>query len=331
LNLKDVKILLDKEVENRNTLTELSLEKPDPLLIASQYKDESIALICALFAYGNAGQIVKFLSSLDFSLLDENEEVIEKALSSHYYRFQKSEDVSALFIALKRLKEEESIENLFYEGYKKEHNILDGLWHFIETLQDLYPHHTRGYRFLVGTLPKKISSAGTYKRYMMYLRWMVRKDELDMGLWSKIDKKVDLLIQLKSIHNYYRDYKHNSPNEEDLFVADKAEAERIAKEINVTDPNLIILFGAVKHTLLETTQNELVFMFVIFLLDKFVGVKPYALSIMDYDDIAFQILSAIDPEDLELFSFTIFSGLKALIENEEFDESQLPPLKSGSL
>ncbi len=195
MKLADIKILLDQEVKNRNTLSELSFEKPDPLLIASQYKDESIALICALFAYGNAGQIVKFLSSLDFSLLDENEEVIEKALSSHYYRFQKSEDVSALFIALKRLKEEESIENLFYEGYKKEHNILDGLWHFIDAVKNVYPNETQGYRFLIGTVPKKLTAAGTYKRYMMYLRWMVRKDELDMGLWSKIDKK-DLLMPL---------------------------------------------------------------------------------------------------------------------------------------
>jgi len=30
---------------------------------------------------------------------------------------------------------------------------------------------------------------------MMYLRWMVRKDNLDLGLWSKIDKK-DLLLPL---------------------------------------------------------------------------------------------------------------------------------------
>ena len=96
---------------------------------------------------------------------------------------------------MKRLKEVDSIENIFYEGYKKEQNILDGLWHFIETLQNVYPHHTQGYNFLVGSLPKKIASAGTYKRYMMYLRWMVRKDNLDMGLWSKIDKK-DLLMPL---------------------------------------------------------------------------------------------------------------------------------------
>ena len=128
-------------------------------------------------------------------MLDESEVTIQKELSSHYYRFQKPDDVSAIFIALKRLKEEESIENIFYEGYKKEHNILEALWHFIETLRAVNPQNTQGYNFLVGTLPKKISATGTYKRYMMYLRWMIRKDDLDLGLWSKIDKK-DLLMPL---------------------------------------------------------------------------------------------------------------------------------------
>ncbi len=195
MNLKDIKTLLDKEVQKRNTTTELSYDKPDPLFIASRYQDESIALICALFAYGNAGLIVKFLESLDFSLLDESEENIKATLTKHYYRFQKPEDVIAVFIALKRLKDIDSIENLFYEGYKKEHNILDGLWHFIDTVRSMYPHMTQGYNFLIGSVPKKVNSAGTYKRYMMYLRWMVRKDELDMGLWIKIDKK-DLLMPL---------------------------------------------------------------------------------------------------------------------------------------
>jgi len=195
LNLFEIKNLLDKEVRTRNNTSELSYEKPDPLLIASKYQDESIALICALFAYGNAGLIVKFLDNLDFSLLDASEEMIIKELSSHYYRFQKPEDVIAVFIALKRLKEVDSIENIFYEGYKKEENILDGLWHFIDTVRSIYPHTTHGYNFLIGSAPKKESSTGTYKRYMMYLRWMVRKDNLDMGLWYKIDKK-DLLMPL---------------------------------------------------------------------------------------------------------------------------------------
>lgn len=195
MNLSEIKTLLDKEVQERNNTSELSYEKPDPLFIASKYQDESIALICALFAYGNAGLIVKFLDNLDFSLLDASEEMIIKELSSHYYRFQKPEDVIAVFIALKRLKEVDSIEDIFYKGYKKEHNILDGLWHFIDTLRATYPHTTQGYNFLIGSAPKKVSSAGTYKRYMMYLRWMIRKDNLDMGLWYKIDKK-DLLMPL---------------------------------------------------------------------------------------------------------------------------------------
>jgi len=188
-------MLLDKEVQIRNNSFEISLEKPDPLLVASKYNDESIALICALFAYGNVKQIVKFLQSLDFSLLENSDEYIKKELNNHYYRFQKKDDVIAIFIALKRLKNIDSIENIFYSGYKKESNILDGLWLFIDTLKSVYPHKSRGYDFLVGTVPKRLSSAGTYKRYMMYLRWMVRKDVLDMGLWHTIDKK-DLLMPL---------------------------------------------------------------------------------------------------------------------------------------
>ena len=193
--LEKIKLLLDDEVQQRNDHGELSYSRPDPLLVASRYRDESIALICALFGYGNAHQIVKFLDSLDFSLLDQSEARIKETLDTHYYRFQKSDDVTALFIALKRLKEIDSIENIFYAGYSKEENILDGLWHFIETLHSLYPQHSQGYRFLIGSIPKKVNSAGTYKRYMMFLRWMVREDHLDMGLWTKI-KKRDLIMPL---------------------------------------------------------------------------------------------------------------------------------------
>jgi len=189
MTLKKVKLLLDEEVLARNNTSEISEAKPDPLLIASHYNDETIALVCALFSYGNARLIVKFLQSLDFSLLEASDEIIQKTLCSHYYRFQNAQDVATLFIALKRLKGIDSIENIFYQGYKKEENVLEGLWEFITTLKSILPHKSRGYDFLVGSVPKKQSVMGTYKRYMMYLRWMVRKDVLDMGLWTKIDKK----------------------------------------------------------------------------------------------------------------------------------------------
>ena len=193
--VKAIKERLDEEVKARNSLLEISSEKPDPLLIAKRYNDESIALVCALFAYGNVKAIIKFLESLDFSLLEASDKKIEEELSSHYYRFQNSQDILALFIALKRLKEIDSIENIFYEGYKREENILDGLWNFISMMQEVCLRESRGYKFLVGSVPKKVTSAGTYKRYLMFLRWMVRSDEIDLGLWTKINKK-DLLMPL---------------------------------------------------------------------------------------------------------------------------------------
>ena len=193
--MKDVRLRLDREVKARNTQREVSAEKPDPILIAKRHNDESIALICALFAYGNVKAIIKFLENLDFSLLEASDEAIEKELSSHYYRFQNSQDIATLFMALKRLKEIDSIENIFYEGYKKEENVLDGLWNFILTMKEVYPRESRGYKFLIGSVPKKVGSAGTYKRYLMFLRWMIRSDEIDLGLWSKINKK-DLLMPL---------------------------------------------------------------------------------------------------------------------------------------
>ena len=230
----NIKNRLDQEVKARNSHNELSYDKPDPLLIASKYQDETISLICALFAYGNVKAIIKFLDSLDFSLLEASDEVIREELSSHYYRFQKSEDVVALFIALKRLKKIDSIENIFYEGYKKEQNILDGLWNFISTLKEIYPYTSRGYSFLVGSVPKKLNSAGTYKRYLMYLRWMVRKDRLDMGLWSKIEKK-DLLMPLDT-HTFKVSQKLGLLKRKTYDMKATLELTQKLKEFDATDP-----------------------------------------------------------------------------------------------
>jgi uncharacterized protein (TIGR02757 family) len=190
----DIKQRLDLEVQKRDSYSEISEEKPDPMLVARIYKDEYISLICALFAYGNARLIVKFLQSLDFDLLDADDDKIKKGLAKYYYRFQNSDDVSQFFITLKRLKNEISLQELFLEGYKKENQVLDGLETLISKLWSLNNHNSHGYKFLLGSPPDKKSSS-TYKRWNMYLRWMVRDDSIDMGLWSYVDK-ADLLMPL---------------------------------------------------------------------------------------------------------------------------------------
>ena len=190
-----IKKRLDEEVEKRNTATEVSQDKLDPILVAHRYKDPTISLICALFAYGNVKQIVKFLDSLDFSLLRASDEEIKEALKNHYYRFQKSEDVIALFIALKRVNEKSTLEEIFKSGYNRDNSVIDGINELIKTLHAEYPQNTQGYNFLTSKITTKTKGAGALKRWMMFLRWMVRDDNIDMGLWSEIDR-ADLIIPL---------------------------------------------------------------------------------------------------------------------------------------
>jgi uncharacterized protein (TIGR02757 family) len=71
---------------------------------------------------------------------------------------------------------------------------MDGLASIISYMYDLNPYRSRGYEFLIGKIPT-CKTNSPYKRWHMYLRWMVRQDSLDMGLWSSIDKK-DLLVPL---------------------------------------------------------------------------------------------------------------------------------------
>ncbi len=190
-----IKKRLDEEAKKRNNVDEVSVDKLDPILVAHRHKDPTISLICALFAYGNVKQIVKFLDSLDFSLLQRSDDEIKEALKNHYYRFQKSEDVIALFIALKRLNETTTLEKVFVDAYNTNSNVIEGINALIGMLISLYPHSTQGYNFLTSKVTTKTKGAGALKRWMMFLRWMVRDDNIDMGLWSGVNKK-DLIMPL---------------------------------------------------------------------------------------------------------------------------------------
>ena len=199
---KEIKELLDNEVNQRNNNLELSYDKPDPLLVASRYKDEFIILLCALFAYGNARLIVKLLDTFDFSLLEKSDEIIDKELDSFYYRFQNAQDIKTVFKTFKRLKEKDSLNSIFVDAYKKDNSILEGIDALIQTIHNMANYKSQGFTFLISSPFKRdkqgiIKELGNapYKRWNMFLRWMVRDDNLDLGLWSGVDKK-DLILPL---------------------------------------------------------------------------------------------------------------------------------------
>lgn len=192
--MTQLKARLDAEVALRNCSEELSADKPDPLMIARTSKDECHALSCALFAYGNVQAIVAFLSSLEASWMDADEEYITQAVKGKYYRFQNSEDIAQWLITLGRLKRQGGVEKTFERGYRQD-GVLGGISCVIETLYDLNPYRSQGYTFLIGKPIKRISGTSAMKRWMMYLRWMVRKDSLDMGLWKVMSPR-ELIMPL---------------------------------------------------------------------------------------------------------------------------------------
>ena len=190
----DIKNLLEKEIINKSYY-DVNEQNLDPILIAQEKKDEYISLVCALFAYGNVKAIIKFLRSIDFDILDESENEINKYFSNHYYRFQSIEDVKQFFITLKRLKEY-SLEEIFLHGYQKENFVIDGIDEILKIINEINSYTSKGYRFLIGNRYKgKTKGSSPYKRWNMYLRWMVRDDSIDFGLWKNVDKK-DLIIPL---------------------------------------------------------------------------------------------------------------------------------------
>lgn len=192
--MKNLKAYLDEQVAARNNRDELCEARPDPLMIARRSMDQHHALTCALFAYGSAKAIVAFLATLEEDLVDLAESDLRFKLEGKYYRFQSSEDIIQWFCTLGRLKASGGAEKAFKDGYSSD-GLIGGVSTLITSLYDLNPYRSKGYEFLIGKPIVSITKASAMKRWMMYLRWMVRKNELDMGLWSGVSMS-DLIMPL---------------------------------------------------------------------------------------------------------------------------------------
>lgn len=174
---------------------------PDPLIVVTQNKDfkpfDEMALICALYAYGNASLIVKNLQNMPFFLLTESITKIDSILTESfpYYRFQSREDCKNCFKIFAILIQNGGIKSIFLNEYKKNNSVIQGIRALQDEAQKIiskYKMHSKGLEFLFGN-PKNTTSP--LKRYNMFLRWMVRHDSLDFGLWSEVNAS-DLLLPL---------------------------------------------------------------------------------------------------------------------------------------
>lgn len=172
---------LEKSYERYNRI---SYAKTDPIFypISHEGNKEYIGIVSALFAYGKVSLIQKFLDNyFAFFGFYPSKGFGEINL---YYRFQKSIDIVILYNFLSNIYDKYgSIKNFFLSSSSK---LDQSLKNFVNAGREFGMKHGagRGY-FQLFPAPEKSG----LKRLRMFLRWMVRDDEIDLGLWKEYSPK----------------------------------------------------------------------------------------------------------------------------------------------
>lgn len=162
--------------------------KDDPIQFPHKFsnkKDIELAgFIASLLAYGSREQFIKKLNQL-FEIANQEplnfiQNFDSKIIGDFNYRFGKPNDFIAIFEILKELyNTSDGLEELF--KYGKEQDKL------FETVVDYFysraPQNVgQGFYHMI----PNPHNGGAMKRMCMYLRWMVRKGPVDLGVWEFI-------------------------------------------------------------------------------------------------------------------------------------------------
>jgi len=166
---------------------------PDPLEFVYLYDTkpdrELSAFIASALAYGRVRQILRSVRSvLDImgpspsSFLRENRHAaIRKAYKFFKHRFTTGEILSDLLVALRKITlEYGSLESCFLAGFSEhDPNILPALTGLVKKLERACG------RMIPMFLPSP-EGGSACKRLNLFLRWMVRSDNVDPGIWQSI-------------------------------------------------------------------------------------------------------------------------------------------------
>lgn len=198
-NFSDYEKKLKQKLDYHYRFFDKSQLSPDPLEFPHRfgnfYDIEISAFISSTIAYGNIKQIENSLEKLhsvmgkspyDFVMNFSNNEG-EKLLKNFKHRFYTSNNILQLFKILKKVYiKYGSLNNLFFLHYSKEDkNIKNSLSFFSLSFYQLAEEKKIQTRILKFMFPDPLKGSAC-KRMNLFLRWMVRNDELDFGLWKNI-------------------------------------------------------------------------------------------------------------------------------------------------
>jgi uncharacterized protein (TIGR02757 family) len=199
-SVQSLKKTLDRFYRDYNFKERL---RHDPIEIPHRYsgrKDIEVAgFVASSFAYGKVDLFKPVIEKIleaggrhpakffaEFSLKRD-----AGYLKGIHYRFNKEKDILCFAYMLSRtLKKWGSLKNLFYHYYSDSdediRNALNGFAHYFLSIDTtpVYGENTKP-RGLTQLLPSP-QKGSACKRTNLFLRWMVRTEDIDLGIWNKI-------------------------------------------------------------------------------------------------------------------------------------------------
>ncbi len=174
----------------------------DPVHIVRRYRRpedrEVIGFLAAGFAFGRVASVMQTIERVCDLLGPFPAEAVRsfdpdaerRATQSFVHRWTRGTDLLALLWILKHMLASGSIETFFLRGYDQAHeDVGPALDSFSERalaidLRSIYRGRPRrpgvGYFF-----PRPMHGSGC-KRLNLFLRWMIRRDAIDLGIWKAV-------------------------------------------------------------------------------------------------------------------------------------------------
>ncbi len=166
---------------------------PDPMEFLLPFDDvrdrEVVGLVASCLAYGRVAQIMKSAAAVIEAMgryparfvRDADEGRLRSMLGGFKHRFTTADELVLTLLGIQRLiRRYGSLEAAFTAGLSpSDPTVIGALCRFAEQLNvpfaggynSLIPHHTKG---------------SSMKRLNLFLRWMVRKDDVDPGGWDDV-------------------------------------------------------------------------------------------------------------------------------------------------
>jgi uncharacterized protein (TIGR02757 family) len=174
----------------------------DPVHLVRRFRDPSdreVAGFCAAaLAFGRVGSVIQSIERL-FALVGPSPRTFAESFdpSRHpelrplVHRWVNGQDLAALLLILRRMIEEAgSLEGFFLRGYSDDDPhvgpALDAFCREALAFDLSSVYGRRKNRLGVCHFFPRPSAGSACKRLNLFLRWMVRRDVVDLGVWSRV-------------------------------------------------------------------------------------------------------------------------------------------------